>query len=179
MPKRAEKYYLEPTRKLYNSKIANKKSVTQQEPDEAEATENAETDNIDENVNENADDEEISEPKTNDDKFRESRTIRVRRYNQNNEIERLLLHSTIKLRSALDHCDFPSFNQGFWPQASQDLLTTYPACAFSVPRPIYTSDGLCPKLDLCYKRPMNREHHRRRLLTSKSLYHKFINCKDP
>lgn len=98
--------------------------------------------------------------------------------NQNNEIERLLLHNSKSLLYHMNHCDFPSLNVGMWPQENNDL-TNYPSCAFSTPRPLYVSKKQCEKLDICYKRPMNSEGFTKRMKHTKTSYLTALKSKLP
>lgn len=90
--------------------------------------------------------------------------------NRNNEVERLLLHNAKSLLYHVDHCDFPAFNVGLWPQESNEALTNYPSCAFSMPRPIYVSNRQSEKIDICYKRPMTMEYHKTRMKHTRATY---------
>ncbi|XP_075156001.1 TATA box-binding protein-associated factor RNA polymerase I subunit C-like [Haematobia irritans] len=99
---------------------------------------------------------------------RKSIGMRCRRYNENNEIDRLLRCHSSYVRRQVTHSVLPSFNMGLWPQ---DELVTYPSCAFTLPRPIYIANGKQELIDLCHVRPMSRDLFRKRILKSRSSYH--------
>ncbi|XP_023308603.2 uncharacterized protein LOC111690364 [Lucilia cuprina] len=114
--------------------------------------------------------ENEDEDKPNDPDKKPIKHMQYLRTNQNNEVERLLLHNAKGLLFHVDHCDFPAFNVGMWPQENIDMLTNYPQCAFNPPRPIFVADKMCEKNDLCYRRPMNFEFYNIRMRHSRTRY---------
>ncbi|XP_073831231.1 TATA box-binding protein-associated factor RNA polymerase I subunit C-like [Musca autumnalis] len=164
MPKRALRFYLDTPKSCLN-KINRKRKSLPDEFQDAKENNDAQDEEVDEestrNKNELTDAELVSS-------LRKTKQMRCMKYNQNNEIERLLLHNGSGLFYHVDHANFPAFNVGLWPQDAQ--LSSYPACAISIPRPIFIEDTIQDNIDLCYRRPMEREFHRFRLSKAKSGY---------
>ncbi|XP_061389922.1 uncharacterized protein LOC133325115 [Musca vetustissima] len=177
MPKRSLRFYLD-TPKSCLQKLNRKRKSTTDDYLQVKNNETAEDREVDEDVTGG---DEIPSNELTDAEFeaslRKTKQMRCIKYNQNNEIERLLLHNGSGLFYHVDHKDFPAFNVGLWPQEADNSLNNYPSCAFSIPRPIFIADTIQENIDLCCRRPMIREFHRSRLYKTRSAYNNAIKNK--
>lgn len=171
MPKRGGRFYFEPPPGVLKQLPGQRrKSIVEKINDKPEEGNQSDVD-FEEDLGEEMTDAEFLAS------LRNKKPMRRMKYNQNNEIERLLLHNGSGLSYHVNHNEFPSFNVGLWPNDNQDQLLVYPTCAFSIPRPIYISDTIQEKIDLCYRRPMAREYHRNRLFQTRTAYNTALKSK--
>ncbi|XP_065363771.1 uncharacterized protein TAF1C-like [Calliphora vicina] len=146
MPKRVLRHHLDNAAKI------RRKSMFLDDPSQLSA-------NLEDG---NEDDEELVQKPT--------KQMQYLKLNRNNEVERLLLHNSKILVYHVEHSVFPAFNVGMWPLENNEMLTNYPSCAVSVPRPIFVANKQCEKIDLCYKRPMNAEFFMKRIKHTRTSY---------